>query len=119
MMNPQMITIIEDFLTDLARAGKSAHTVRAYRSDLRDFGRFFTGPIERITAGVLRAYLSGLAGKALATRARREAALASLFAWAYRAEMIDADPMTAWTAPACRPRSHARCPPGRSKPSCG
>ena len=28
------------------------------------------------------------------TRARREAALASLLAWAYRAELIDADPMT-------------------------
>ncbi|MBV9144028.1 MAG: site-specific integrase [Pseudonocardiales bacterium] len=58
MTNPPMVTIIEDFLTDLARAGKSAHTVRAYRGDLRDFGRFFTGPIERITAGVLRALSS-------------------------------------------------------------
>jgi integrase/recombinase XerD len=94
MTNPQMVTIVEDFLTDLARAGKSAHTVRAYRSDLRDFTRFFTGPIERITAGVLRAYLGGLADKAPATRARREAALASLFSWAYRGEMIAADPMT-------------------------
>jgi integrase/recombinase XerD len=89
-----MVTIVEDFLADLARAGKSAHTVRAYRSDLRDFGRFFTGPIERITTGVLRAYLRGLADKAPATRARREAALASLLAWAYRAEMIAANPMT-------------------------
>jgi integrase/recombinase XerD len=94
MTNPPMVTIVEDFLTDLARAGKSAHTVRAYRSDLRDFTRFFTGPIERITAGVLRAYLGGLADKAPATRARREAALASLFAWAYRAEVIASDPMT-------------------------
>jgi integrase/recombinase XerD len=89
-----MVTIVEDFLADLARAGKSAHTVRAYRGDLRDFGRFFTGPIERITTGVLRAYLRGLADKAPATRARREATLASLLAWAYRAEMIAADPMT-------------------------
>lgn len=82
-----MVTIVEDFLADLAPAGKSAHTVRAYRAyrgDLRDFARFFTGPIERITAGVLRAYLGGLADKAPATRARREAALASLLAWAYR-----------------------------------
>jgi integrase/recombinase XerD len=94
MTNPQMATIVEDFLTDLARAGKSTHTVRAYRGDLRDFARFFTGPIERITAGVLLAYLGGLADKAPATRARREAALASLLAWAYRAEIIAADPMT-------------------------
>jgi integrase/recombinase XerD len=64
MATSPIVTIVEDFLADLARAGKSAHTVRAYRSDLRDFGRFFTGPIERITTGVLRAYLRGLAGKA-------------------------------------------------------
>jgi len=94
MANPPIGTIVEDFLTDLARAGKSPHTVRAYRSDLRDFGRFFTGPIERITAGVLRAYLGGLTDKAPATRARREAALAALLSWAYRAEMIAADPVT-------------------------
>jgi integrase/recombinase XerD len=94
MATSPMVTIVEDFLSDLARAGKSAHTVRAYRSDLRDFSRFFTGPIERITTGVLRAYLGGLAGKAPATRARREATLASLLTWAYRAEMIAADPMT-------------------------
>jgi integrase/recombinase XerD len=68
--------------------------VRAYRSDLRDFGRFFTGPIERLTAGVLRAYLRDLTDKAPVTRARREAALACMLAWAYRAEMIAADPMT-------------------------
>jgi site-specific recombinase XerD len=82
MATSPMVTIVEDFLADLARAGKSAHTVRAYRGDLRDFGRFFTGPIERITTGVLRAYLRGLADKAPATRARREAALAALLAWA-------------------------------------
>ncbi|MCA1696622.1 MAG: tyrosine-type recombinase/integrase, partial [Actinobacteria bacterium] len=68
--------------------------MRAYRGDLGDFGRFFAGPIDQITAGVLRDYLGGLADKAPATRARREAALASLLAWAYRAEMIAADPMT-------------------------
>ena len=31
MTNPQTATIVNDFRTDLARAGKSAHTVRAYR----------------------------------------------------------------------------------------
>ncbi len=111
MATSQMATIVEDFLTDLARAGKSAHTVRAYRGDLRDFGRFFTGPIERITADVLRAYLGGLADKAPATRARREAALASLLAWAYRAEMIAADPMTRLD------RTHLPASPPRPAPT--
>ncbi len=94
MANPPLATIVADFLTDLTRAGKSSNTVRAYRSDLGDFGRFFTGPIDQVTAGVLRSYLGGLADKAPATRARREAALASLLAWAYRTEIIAADPMT-------------------------
>jgi len=89
-----MAATVAEFLTDLTRAGKSANTVRAYRNDLRDFARFFTGPIDQITAGVLRQYLASVAGKAPATRARREAALASLLAWAYRAEIITADPMT-------------------------
>jgi len=94
MANSPMVTTVEDFLTDLTRAGRSPNTVRAYRSDLADFDRFFPGPIDQITAGVLRAYLGSLADKAPATRARREAALASVLAWAYRAEMIEADPMT-------------------------
>lgn len=89
-----MTVTVAEFLTDLTRAGKSANTVRAYRSDLRDFARFFTGPIDQITASVLRQYLASVAAKAPATRARREAALASLLAWAYRAEIITADPMT-------------------------
>ena len=89
-----MAATVAEFLTDLTRAGKSASTVRAYRSDLSDFARFFTGPIDQTTAGVLRQYLGSVAGKAPATRARREAALASLLAWAYRAEIITADPMT-------------------------
>jgi integrase/recombinase XerD len=82
-----MAATVAEFLTDLTRAGKSANTVRAYRNDLRDFARFFPGPIDQITAGVLRQYLGSVAGMAPATRARREAALASLLAWAYRAEI--------------------------------
>jgi len=70
------------------------HTVRAYRRDLADFTRFHPGPLTSVTPAVLRAYLATLAGKAPTTRARREAALSSLLAWAYRAELIDADPMT-------------------------
>lgn len=50
--------------------------------------------MSEVTAGVLREYLATVADKAPATRARREASVAALLAWAYRAELIDADPMT-------------------------
>jgi len=86
--------VIEAFLADLARQDRPASTVRAYRSDLGDFARFHAGSLAEVTASVLRSYLATLTGRAPATRARREAALASLLAWAYRAELIDADPMT-------------------------
>jgi integrase/recombinase XerD len=86
--------VVEAFLTDLARRHRPASTIRAYRSDLSDFARFHAGSLAEVTASVLRSYLATVAGKAPATRARGEAALASLLAWAYRAELIDADPMT-------------------------
>jgi site-specific recombinase XerD len=91
---PATEDVIAEFLADLARQGRPASTIRAYRSDLADFTRFHPGPLTSVTPAVLRAYLATLAGKAPATRARREAALSSLLAWAYRAELIDADPMT-------------------------
>jgi integrase/recombinase XerD len=94
MAKDLMASSIEDFLADLGRQGKSAHTLRAYRSDLTAFTRFFDGTPGQITPPVLRDYLATLAEKAPATRARHEAALASYLAWAYRAEVIDADPMT-------------------------
>lgn len=86
--------VIEAFLTDLTRQHRSYNTIRAYRCDLSDFARFHPGPLGEVTASVLRCYLATLTGRAPATHARREAALASLLAWAYRAELIDADPMT-------------------------
>jgi len=86
--------VVEDFLTDLARRGRSFNTVRAYRSDLADFARFHPHPLAEATPAVLRSYLATLTGRAPSTRARREAALSSLLAWAYRAELLDADPMS-------------------------
>lgn len=91
---PAAGNVVAEFLADLARQGRSANTIRAYRSDLGDFTRFHPGPLALVTPAVLRAYLATLADKMPTTRARREAALASLLAWAYRAELIDADPMT-------------------------
>ena len=111
MAPAQMATVVADFLADLTRTGKSSNTVRAYRSYLSDFAQFYPGPIQEITADLLRRYLRGLGDKAPATRARREAALGSVLAWAYRAEMITADPMTRLD------RTHLSIPPPRPVPT--
>jgi site-specific recombinase XerD len=75
---PAAGNVVAEFLADLARQGRSANTIRAYRSDLGDFTRFHPGLLASVTPAVLRAYLATLAAKVPATRARREAALAAL-----------------------------------------
>jgi len=92
--NKQLADIVEEYLRDLGRRGKSPNTIRAYRSDLTAFTRYYTGEPAAITADALRAFLAGLEGMAPATRARREASLAAFLGWAYRAEIIPADPMS-------------------------
>ena len=82
-----------DFLADLAHANRSPHTRRAYASDLAAFRAYYDGPLPGITADVLRGYFATLSGSAPATRARKQAALASFLSWAYRQELMDADPM--------------------------
>jgi site-specific recombinase XerD len=91
-----------------ARRGRSFNTVRAYRSDLADFARFHPHPLAEATPAVLRSYLATLTGRAPSTRARREAASSSLLAWAYRAELLDADPMSRI--------DHTRLPPPAPRP---
>jgi integrase/recombinase XerD len=81
------------FLADLAHAGRSAHTHRAYAADLAAFRAAYDGPIASITAETLRAYFATVAHLAPATRARKQAALASFLKWAYRQDLIAADPM--------------------------
>jgi site-specific recombinase XerD len=94
MAHGSLAASIADFLADLARQGRSGHTLRAYRGDLAAFTRTFAGTPQDITPQILRTYLTTLATKAPATRARHEASLASFLGWAYRAEIITADPMT-------------------------
>ncbi len=84
---------VADFLADLAHANRAAATIRAYRTDLASFTAYHRGPPESITPDVLRGYFATLAHLAPATRARHEATLASLLRWAYRQELITANPM--------------------------
>jgi len=81
-------TLIADFLTDMAHASRSVHTRRAYASDLGSFVRFHRGPASSITPEILRRFFATIAHLAPATRARKEAAIASFLAWAYRHDLL-------------------------------
>ncbi|MET8991938.1 site-specific integrase [Nonomuraea wenchangensis] len=68
---------LDDFLTDLANAGKSAHTRRAYRGDLVAFAAHHGEELSELTAPPVRAFLAELADLSPASRKRKRAAVAS------------------------------------------
>lgn len=84
---------VEDFVEHLRLVvGRSAATVRGYRSDLQDLAHTvpdFTG----FTLDSLRAWLAEAvaAGKSRATLARRTAAVRAFSTWATRQGYLDAD----------------------------
>ncbi|MFC4015777.1 tyrosine-type recombinase/integrase [Nonomuraea purpurea] len=84
---------LDDFLTDLANAGKSAHTRRAYRGDLIAFAAHHGEEIGELTAVPVRAFLAGLAELSPASRKRKRAAIASFAKWAVRHDLLAANPM--------------------------
>jgi integrase/recombinase XerD len=84
---------LSDFLTDLGNANASPQTIRAYRGDLLQFAAHHDGEIGELTAGPVRAYLTGIAGLAPATRKRKRAAVASFCRWAVRHDLLTANPM--------------------------
>ncbi|MFD1938714.1 tyrosine-type recombinase/integrase [Nonomuraea mangrovi] len=84
---------LDDFLTDLANAGKSAHTRRAYRGDLIAFAAHHGEEIGELTAAPVRAYLAELADLSSASRKRKRAAIASFAKWAVRHDLLAANPM--------------------------
>lgn len=84
---------VEEFLADIRQANHSPHTLRAYASDLAQFGAFHAGPIDAISAETLRAFWVSLAALSPATRSRKQACLARFLTWAYRQDHIPANPM--------------------------
>jgi integrase/recombinase XerD len=60
---------------------------------LKQFAAWHRGLLNTITPRVLRAFLATTLHLGPATRARKQAALASFLTWAYRQEFIDANPM--------------------------
>ena len=95
------------FLVDLSQANRSVHTCHAYANDLAQLGAFCreqhypadeelltrVTDVTEVTGDVLRAFFNTLDHLSPATRARKQAALASFFAWAYRHDLIETNPM--------------------------
>ncbi len=90
---PSLQTAIADFLADLAHSNRSVHTRRVYAADLQQFAAFYRGPLPDITVDVLRAFFATWISLSPATRARKQAALASFLAWAYRHDLVLMNPM--------------------------
>lgn len=84
---------MDAFLADLAQASRSAHTCRAYATDLKQFAAWHGDSLQAITPAVLRAYFGELVHLRPATRARKQATLASFLAWAYGQELVASNPM--------------------------
>jgi integrase/recombinase XerD len=84
---------VSTFLADLANANHSPQTRRAYASDLAQLCAFHQGPIQTITAEVLRKFFEMHAHLRPATRARKQAAVARFLTWAEQQELLTANPM--------------------------
>lgn len=89
---PSTLEAVEAFLLDLAQAGRSDHTLRAYRGDLARVAA--AAPhLGDLSPTLLRAFFGSMSGLAPTTRARRQAAVASFTRWCFRDGLLDADPM--------------------------
>lgn len=84
---------IAQFLTDLRNANRSPHTCRAYATDLNRLAAFYDGEPAAISANTLRDFLHSFAHLKPASRAWKQAALNSFFTWAYRHDLVPANPM--------------------------
>src|SRR5690348_5473534 len=84
---------IQDFLADLAHANRSPQTLRAYAADLAGLQAVAPAALPDLSAVVLRAYGATSVHLRPATRARKQAALASFCRWAVRQGRLPVDPM--------------------------
>jgi len=84
---------IAAFLADLEQAGRSPHARRAYAFDLGQLLAAVPPTLQELTPVALRTFFASQADLATSTRARRQASVASFCAWAFREELLDAEPM--------------------------
>lgn len=98
--------VLVDFALHLtAQRGLSAHTVRAYTSDLDQLFAFAQthgiGSYQQMDLATLRSWLAEMAGRQLSrsTLARRGAAARTFFEWAARTGRIESDPAARLASP--------------------
>jgi len=91
--DPGIQELADAYLAELEHADRSAHTLRAYRSELTRLTSFHDGPVADLDVQVLRAFLATRAALSAASRARTHAVLAGFLGWCYRHEHIAADPI--------------------------
>src|SRR6476661_1670444 len=109
-MAVQLEAVLEEFDEYLAlQRGRSEHTRRAYRGDLRSLFAFLServpdASLAGLTVPLLRSWLAAqaTAGAARTTLARRTSAVKTFTAWASRAGLMDADPATRLQVPKAR-----------------
>jgi site-specific recombinase XerD len=90
---PTLPRLLDDFLTDLQNAGRSRHTLVNYRCDLRRLVASSPNGLLSIDPAHLRLFFASLAAKAPATRARIQASVNAFLTWAYKNDLIPANPM--------------------------
>ncbi|MGW5265120.1 site-specific integrase [Microbispora sp. NPDC004025] len=95
----------DDYLTDLANAGASVRTRRAYRGDLITLAAHHGEEIGALSAAPVRAFLAELVDLTPASRKRKRAAVASFAKWAVRHDLLHAN---RWTG-----STRSRCPRAR------
>lgn len=97
---PELGRYIADFLDELRRENASAHTIKSYGSDLRDFEAYFTPPDEvppPVTAFdllSLREWLAALheRGAKAVTIRRKVAALRMFFGFLVKEKVVEVNP---------------------------
>jgi integrase/recombinase XerC len=106
--------VLAGFVRHLAlQRNLSAHTVRAYRSDLAGLlihlRRLGLGSLDEASLGSVRSWLAKQRslGQSRATLQRRSAAVRTFFRWAYQTGLIPADPAVNLRSP----RTVRRLPP--------
>ncbi|MUL75276.1 tyrosine recombinase XerC [Mycolicibacterium sp. CBMA 226] len=103
-MHPAVLDEFDQYLE--LECGRSEHTRRAYRGDLRSLGEFLgdDATIADLTLPMLRSWLAEQAGQGVArtTLSRRTSSVKTFTAWAVRRGLLETDPAARLQTPKAR-----------------